>query len=141
MSDYEVMICPVCMKQVEYGGYEEPTGHYHDEYAGIVQPVTVPASVDPHKLHAACIKVSGTLREQKDEESKRRKEREDWDALPQAEKDRILAERWAAMSTEEKAFSQMVDGMRADLSRSLNRQAFGETTDVPVRESAKIHRP
>lgn len=94
MSDsaYIVLICPVCMKQVE--DLDEGCGCWHKEYGGDVEAVSVAASVDPLALHAACIERSQELEEQKAAQAKRDKEREAWQALPKEERERIEAERW-----------------------------------------------
>lgn len=124
MAEYEIMVCPVCLGQVE-PEYEQPTGHYHEDYVGIVKPVTISASVLAKKLSEAIEVAQPKLEEQRQEEAERRKKRAEWEALPKEERERIKAERWAKMSTMEKALYEQFGQSQADLIDQLGRQAYG----------------
>lgn len=126
MPEYEIMVCPVCLEQVE-PEHEGPTSHYHEDYVGTVEPVTVPASVLAEKFLDAVEAAWAKLEEQWQEEAERREKRAEWKALPEAERERIRAERWAAMSPMEKALYQQFELSEEDLRNQLGRQAFGET--------------
>lgn len=134
MAEYEIMVCPVCMEQVE-PEYEGPTGHYHEDYAGTVGPVTIPASVLAKKLSDAVKAAQPKLEEQRQEEVGRVKKREEWEALPEAERERIRAKRWAAKSSLEKAMYQQFGLNEANLRDQLGRQAYGGLAIIPVKPS------
>lgn len=126
MAEYEIKVCPVCLTQIETD-WETGADCYHQEYGGNVEAVTVPASVLAKKLSDAVKAAQPKLEEQRQEEAERRQRRAEWKALPKAERERIRAERWAAMSPMEKAFSQQFGLSEEDLRNQLGRQVFGET--------------
>lgn len=125
MAEYEIKVCPVCLEQIETD-WETGADCYHREYGGNVEAVTVPASVLAKKLSEAIEAVQPKLEEQQQEEAERVKKREEWEALPEEERERLRAERWAAMSPMEKALYQQYHPQRkADLRDQLGRQAYG----------------
>lgn len=132
MAEYEIMVCPACMEQIHFADYEEPPGHYHDGYAGVIVPVTIPASALAKKLSEAVKAAQPKLEEQRQEEAERVRKREEWEALPEEERERIRAERWAAMSPMEKAMYQAFGLAEADLRDQLGRQAYGGFAKIPV---------
>lgn len=124
---YELLICPVCLEQVEPGGYEDVTGCYHQNYGGYVEPMTIPAHVMASDLSAAREGADPVLEKLLARETARREKQEAWEALPQAEKDRIKAEEWAAMTPEQKAFHNLTESLTESFRESLTRQLYGES--------------
>lgn len=113
MSDYQLLICPVCLSQVEDHS-EEGAWCYHNGY-GHVEPMEVPVSVPAKDLSEAQNAAQPALEDSWEREAKRRKEREEWEALPSKEKERFKAERWAKLTPIEKAMDEAVWGVLEDL--------------------------
>lgn len=137
--EYKLLICPVCLEQVEPGGFEDITACWHSEYGGEVEPMTVPAHVMASDLSVAKEAADPVLEQLLAKETPRREKREAWEALPQAEKDRIKAEEWAAMTPEQKAFHNLTESFRKSLTRQLYGNPplldqIGEVAKVPIQK-------
>lgn len=114
-QSYELLICPVCLKQVEWDA-EYGSTCYHDEY-GEVEAVRVEA--EPKGLTPARHLALFRLQEQKREVSFREAERRWFANLPQEERERIDAERLAKMTSFDRMMDQALKSMIEDSKRSL----------------------
>lgn len=140
---YEILVCPVCLEQsYEEFGYEaESPDHFHDEW-GTVEPVRVKVELPPTFKVARDLALF-RLSEQKREQAFGLAERRVYENLPQEEKERLHAERLAAMSPMERALHHMVTAQLEDTRHALNHQSFdwkGSYTVIPIAGSTEPER-
>lgn len=91
---YEIRVCPVCHEQVEWD-YEQGYRCYHDEYG---EAEAVKVAVDPVGLEAALALGLFRLQEDGREKAFQLAERRWFASLPEAERERLTAERRSKMS-------------------------------------------
>lgn len=129
--DYTLLVCPVCLEQTweSFGWEGESANHFHEEW-GEVEPLRLKVDLpDFAELREAALLA---LQPQKAEQAKRKAEREAFEALPETEKERIRAEKRAAMSPMERLLHDSIGAQLKDSRGLLSRTSYGGFTSSPV---------
>lgn len=139
MSDYTILICPVCHEQVEES-YEYGAYCSHDQY-GQVAAIQVRVQPFTASINEGIAKVQDALKEQRRKHETREAMYDWFRSLPKEERDRMEAERRSKMSPTALAMESMVRAQADDMRRLVGRQPFDWSGNHVIEISAGAAEP